>query len=55
MKPRIDSTSSSFPVFAHTIATLAVDPFVIHILAPFRSQPSFVPLATVIIAAGFEP
>src|SRR5438034_8208153 len=46
MKPRIDSTSSSVPVFAHTIATCAVDPFVIHILAPFSTQPSAVSFAT---------
>src|SRR5207247_1222812 len=55
MKPRIDSTSSSVPVFAHTIATCAVDPFVIHILAPFSTQPSAVSFATVIIPAGFDP
>jgi hypothetical protein len=54
-KPRIDSTSSGLPVLAQTIATRAVDPLVIHILAPFSTQPSFVSLATVIMPPGFEP
>src|ERR1051326_244175 len=44
MKPRIALASSSAPVFAHTTATCAVDPFVIHIFAPFSPQPSFVSL-----------
>ena len=55
MKPRIDSTSSGLPVFAQMIAACAVDPLVIHILAPFRIQPLLVSLATVIMPAGFEP
>src|SRR2546427_11094998 len=54
-KPRIDSTSSILPVLAHTMATCAVDPLVIHILAPFSVHPSFVSLATVIMPAGWEP
>jgi hypothetical protein len=55
MKPRIESASSSFPVFAQMIAACAVEPFVIHILAPFSTQPSLVSLAVVIIPAGLEP
>src|SRR6266699_3953600 len=55
MYPRLESASSSLPVFAQMIAACAVDPFVIHILAPLKTQPSFVSLATVIIPAGFEP
>src|SRR6266567_404829 len=55
MKPWIDSTSSGLPVLAHTIAACAVDPLVIHILAPFNTQPSFVSLAIVIIPPGFDP
>src|SRR6266436_2369944 len=55
MKPRIDSTSSILPVLAHTTASWAVEPLVIHILAPFRTHPSFVSFATVIIPAGFDP
>src|SRR6266853_41130 len=41
-KPRMDPGSSSGPVLAHTTATCAVDPFVIHIFAPFSTHPSFV-------------
>ena len=55
MKPRMESTSSILPVFAQMIAACAVEPLVIHILAPFTTQPSFVSLATVIMPAGFEP
>src|SRR5258708_12030201 len=54
-KARIDSTSSIAPVLAQTTATCAVDPLVIHILAPFRVQPSLVSFATVIMPAGLEP
>src|SRR5256886_7378303 len=32
------STSSSLPVLAHTIAAWAVEPLVIHILAPFSTR-----------------
>src|SRR5574341_1057029 len=55
MKPRIESASSSLPVLAQTIAARAVEPLVIHILAPFNTQPSFVSFATVIMPPGFEP
>ena len=55
MNPRIEFTSSSLPVLAHTIAACAVEPLVIHILAPFSTQPSFVSFATVIMPPGFEP
>src|SRR2546423_985046 len=55
IKPRIEFTSSGAPVLAHTIAACAVEPFVIHILAPFRIQPSFISLATVIMPAGLDP
>ncbi len=43
------------PTFAQTTATSAIEPFVIHALAPFRTQwsPSF--FATVRIPPGFEP
>ncbi len=40
---------------AHTIATWAVEPFVIHILAPFNTQPSLVSFAVVIMPPGLEP
>jgi len=55
MNPRIEPGSSNRAVLAHTIATSAVEPFVIHILAPFSTHPSFVSFATVIIPPGFEP
>src|SRR3989442_10674161 len=55
MKPRIEFTSSSLPVLAQTMASCAVDPLVIHILAPFRTHASFVSFAMVIIPAGFDP
>ena len=55
MKPRMESASSSLPVLAQMIAACAVEPFVIHILAPFSTQPSFVSLATVIMPDGLEP
>src|SRR3989442_1989735 len=55
MKPRIDSASLILPVFAQMIAACAVEPFVIHILAPFSTQPSLVSFATVIMPAGLEP
>ncbi len=40
MKPRIDLGSSSEPVFAQITATSAIEPLVIHILAPFRTHES---------------
>src|SRR2546429_10003226 len=49
MKPRIEFTSSSLPVLAQTMASCAVDPLVIHILAPFRPLACFVSFATVLI------
>src|SRR2546430_1780063 len=55
MKPRIDSASLILPVFAQMIAACAVEPFVIHILAPFSTQLSLVSFATVIIPAGLDP
>src|SRR5689334_22291972 len=54
-KPRIESTSSGLPVLAQTTAIWAVEPLVIHLLAPFNTQPSFVYFATVIIPLGFDP
>src|SRR6266513_2901641 len=54
-KPRIEFTLSTVPVLAHTMASWAVEPLVIHILAPFNTQPSFVSFATVIMPAGFDP
>ena len=55
MKPRIDSLVAS-PVFAQTMATCAVEPFVIHILAPLSTQlrPG-APCAVVIMPAGLDP
>jgi hypothetical protein len=55
MNPRIEAMSSRPPSSAPTIATWAVDPLVIHILAPFRTHPSAVSFATVIMPPGFEP
>src|SRR4051812_2310174 len=56
MNPRIDRSLASPFVFAHTTAMFAVDPLVIHILEPLRSQvPSPCSLAIVIIPLGFEP
>ena len=55
MKPRIDFESLMSPVFAHTTATVACEPLVIHILAPLSTQPSFVSRAVVIIPPGFDP
>ena len=56
MKPRIDLSLVSPFVFAHTTAIFAVDPFVIHIFAPFKIHvPSFCSLAIVIMPDGFEP
>src|SRR4030088_1095273 len=55
MKPRMESAPSILPVLAQMIAACALEPFVIHILAPFRTQPSFVSFATVIMPAGLEP
>jgi hypothetical protein len=55
MNPRIEAASSGAPVLAQMIATCAVDPLVIHILAPFSTHPSFVSRAVVIMPAGFEP
>ncbi len=55
-KPRIDESLLSPFVFAQTTAICAVDPFVIHILAPFSSHvPSFCSRAIVIMPDGFEP
>src|SRR5690348_13393360 len=55
MKPRMLFASSMAPVFAQMMLTVACEPLVIHILAPFRSQPSLVSLAVVIIPPGLEP
>ena len=55
MKPRIDFESLRSPVLAQMIATPAVEPLVIHILAPFRTQPSGVSRAVVIMPAGLDP
>src|SRR4029079_4903993 len=55
-KPRIDLSLLSSPVLAQMIATCAVDPLVIHILAPLITQlPSFWTSARVIIPDGFDP
>ena len=56
-KPRMLAPSSSpASVLAHTTATWAVEPLVIHIFAPFRIQvPSACSRARVIIPAGLEP
>jgi hypothetical protein len=43
------------PSLAHTTATSAIVPFVIHIFDPFRRYSPFVLSARVIIPAGFEP
>ena len=53
----MDSASSTLPIFAQMIAACAVEPFVIHILAPFSTQPppSLVSFATVIMPAGLDP
>ena len=40
---------------AHTTATSATEPFVIHIFEPLSTQPSPERFARVRIAAGFEP
>jgi hypothetical protein len=42
-------------VRAHTTATSASEPLVIHIFEPFRTQPSPERFAHMRIAAGFEP
>ncbi len=55
MKPRIDLLSLRSPVLAQTTAMLAVEPLVIHILAPFSTHPSSVFWARVIIPPGLEP
>src|SRR3979490_2754986 len=55
MKPRMESASSIRPVLAQMIAACAAEPLLIHILAPFRPQPSCVSFATVIMPAGLEP
>src|SRR5205809_7272137 len=55
MKPRIEFTSSTVPVLAHTMARCAVEALVIHVLAPFNTHQSFVSFAIVIIPAGFGP
>ena len=55
MKPRMDSASPTLPIFAQMIAACAVEPFVIHIFAPFSTQPSLVSFATVIMPAGLDP
>ena len=49
-KPRIPSS-----VWAQTTATSAMEPLVIHILRPLRTQSSPSRLARVRIAAGSEP
>jgi hypothetical protein len=55
MKPRMDLVSSISPVLAQTMAMFAVEPLVIHILAPFSTYPSSVFWARVIIPPGLEP
>src|SRR3954465_14987192 len=56
MKPRIDLSLGSPLVFAHTTAICAVEPLVIHILAPLRIQlPSACSFAIVIIPLGLDP
>src|SRR5258706_7554119 len=55
MNPRMALGSLMSPTLAHTTATCAVEPLVIHILAPFSVQPSLVSLATVIMPAGLDP
>src|ERR1700680_2515849 len=56
INPRIDLSLLSSPVLAQMIATCAVDPLVIHILAPLMTQlPSFCTRARVIIPDGFDP
>ena len=56
MKPRIDLSDLSPFVFAHTTATCACDPLVIHILPPFSTHvPSFCSRAIVTMPAGFDP
>ena len=55
-KPRIEVASGLSFVFAHTTATFAVDPFVIHILAPLSTHvPSGCSRAIVIMPAGLDP
>jgi hypothetical protein len=53
--PRIDLMSSSAPVLAQMIATVACEPLVIHILVPFSTQPSAVSRAVVSMPPGLEP
>jgi hypothetical protein len=55
MKPRMEEVSSRSPVFAQMMAMSAVDPLVIHILAPLSTQPSALLVARVIIPPGLEP
>ena len=55
MKPRIEPTSSRSPVLAQITATSAMDPFVIHILAPLRTHSSPSSTARVIMPPGLEP
>ena len=55
MKPRMDLVSSMAPVLAQMMDTVAWEPFVIHILVPFSTQPSVVSRAVVIMPPGFEP
>ena len=53
----VGTTKPAMPssVLAHTIATSAIDPLVIHILDPFRTQSPPSRRAFVRIPAGFEP
>ena len=54
--PRIDASLLSPFVLAQTTAMWAVEPFVIHILVPLRTQlPSACSRAIVIMPDGFEP
>ena len=56
MNPRMDLSLLSSPVLAQTMATCAVEPLVIHILAPLITQlPPFCTTARVIIPDGFDP
>ena len=54
-KPRMDFTSPGSPVWAHTTATSAMDPLVIHIFVPFRTHPPSTFFAVVIMPAGLDP
>ena len=54
-KPRIPRFPSASSVRAHTIATSATEPLVIHILVPFSTHSSPSRLALVRMPPGLEP